>query len=92
MSYSAADRERFIGWLKAKYPTIEDLNKAWATQRWSRHLNSFDEVELPYGEGPGPGERYLDLHRFALNPMAQICWNSAALPPTALTPSKAPDI
>jgi beta-galactosidase len=26
-------------------------------------INSFDEVELPY-EGPGPGERYLDLHRF----------------------------
>ena len=64
MSYSAADRERFIAWLKTKYITIDTLNKAWATQRWSRHLNSFDEVELPYGDGPGPPERYLDLHRF----------------------------
>jgi beta-galactosidase len=64
MSYSAADRERFIAWLKVKYSTTEALNKAWATQRWSRHVNSFEEVELPYGEGPGPGERYLDLHRF----------------------------
>ena len=64
MSYSAGDRERFIAWLKVKYPTIGDLNRAWATQRWSRRLNSFDEVELPYGEGPGPGERYLDLHHF----------------------------
>jgi beta-galactosidase len=64
MSYSGSDRERFIAWLKVKYSTIEELNRAWATQRWSRRLNSFDEVELPYGEGPGPGERYLDLHRF----------------------------
>ena len=64
MSYSAADRERFIGWLKKKYGTIEGLNKAWATQRWSRRLNSFEDVDLPLGSGPGPSERYLDLHRF----------------------------
>jgi beta-galactosidase len=64
MSYSAADRERFIVWLKGKYGTVENLNKAWATQRWSRRLGSFDEVELPYGDGPGPAERYLDLHRY----------------------------
>ena len=64
MSYSEADRQRFIEWLKAKYGTIANLNKAWATQRWSRHLNSFDEVQLPYADGPSPPERYLDLRRF----------------------------
>jgi beta-galactosidase len=64
MSYSEGDRQRFITWLKAKYGTIENLNKVWATQRWSRHLNSFDEVQLPYGDGPSPPERYLDLQRF----------------------------
>ena len=64
MSYSEGDRQRFIEWLKAKYGTIANLNKAWATQRWSRHLNSFDEVELPYADGPSPPERYLDLRRF----------------------------
>ncbi|HEY5215251.1 MAG TPA: beta-galactosidase [Acidobacteriaceae bacterium] len=64
MSYSEGDRQRFIEWLKAKYGTIENLNKAWATQRWSRHLNSFDEVQLPYADGPSPPERYLDLRRF----------------------------
>jgi beta-galactosidase len=64
MSYSPADRLRFIGWLKKKYGSVEHLNEAWATQRWSRRLNSFDAVELPYGDGPGPPERYLDLHRF----------------------------
>ena len=64
MSYSEADRERFIEWLKKRYGTIEKLNKVWATQRWSRHLNSFDEVQLPYGDGPSPPERYLDLRRY----------------------------
>jgi beta-galactosidase len=64
MSYSEADRQRFIEWLKAKYETIANLNKAWATQRWSRHLNSFDEVQLPYFDGPSPPERYLDLRRY----------------------------
>jgi len=64
MSYSEGDRQRFIEWLTKKYGTIADLNEAWATQRWSRHLNSFDEVQLPYAEGPSAPERYLDLRRF----------------------------
>jgi beta-galactosidase len=50
--------------LKAKYGTVANLNQVWATQRWSRHLNSFDEVQLPYADGPAPPERYLDLRRF----------------------------
>jgi beta-galactosidase len=64
VSYSEADRLRFIGWLKKKYGSIEALNKAWATQRWSRRINTWDEVRLPYIEGPGPYERYLDMRRF----------------------------
>lgn len=64
VSYSEADRLRFIDWLKKKYGTVEALNKAWATQRWSRHLNAWDEVRLPYIEGVGPYERYLDMRRF----------------------------
>ena len=64
MSYSDADRERFVEWLKKKYDSIEALNKAWATQRWSRRVNTWDEVPLPYGDGPGPFERQLDLRRY----------------------------
>jgi len=64
ISYSEADRQRFIVWLKQKYGSIEALNKAWATQRWSRRLSSFDDVDLPLESGPGPSERYLDLHRY----------------------------
>lgn len=64
ISYSEADRQRFISWLRNKYGTIEVLNKVWATQRWSRRLNSFEDVDLPLANGPGPSERFLDLHRF----------------------------
>ena len=64
MSYSEADRQRFIAWLEKKYGNIDELNKAWATQRWSRRLNSFEDVDLPLADGPGPSERYLDLHRY----------------------------
>ena len=64
MSYSEADRQRFIAWLKKKYGTVEELNKVWATQRWSRRLNRFEDVDLPLADGPGPSERYLDLHRY----------------------------
>ena len=64
MSYSEADRQRFIAWLKKKYGSIEELNKAWATQRWSRRLNRLEDVDLPLADGPGPSERYPDLHRY----------------------------
>ncbi|MFN3668210.1 MAG: beta-galactosidase [Brevundimonas sp.] len=64
MSYSEADRSRFIAWLKDRYGDLDTLNRAWATQRWSRRIGAWDEVQIPYGDGPGPFERYLDLRRF----------------------------
>ena len=64
MSYSEADRKRFVEWLKKRYGSIDALNKAWATQRWSRRIGKWEEVRLPYADGPGPAERYLDLRRF----------------------------
>jgi len=64
VSNSKADRERFVAWLQRRYGSIEALNKAWATQRWSRRINSWDQVDLPNFNGPGPNERYLDLRRY----------------------------
>ena len=65
ISYSETVRQRFIGWLKDKYSTLDNLNKAWATQRWSRRINEFDEVGLPVtGEKNGAPEKILDFRRF----------------------------
>ena len=47
ISYSETARQRFIAWLKNKYSTLDNLNKAWATQRWSRRINQFEEIGFP---------------------------------------------
>ncbi len=65
ISYSATVKARYIAWLKAKYGTVENLNKAWAGQRWSRRVGNFDEVGLPVSVGAfGSPERVLDFRRF----------------------------
>ena len=38
----------FRVWLKDKFGSIENLNKAWGMARWSLTYDSFDDVEPPY--------------------------------------------
>ena len=65
ISYSPTVRARYITWLQAKYSSVENLNKAWAGQRWSRRISEFDEVGLPgSGSVAGSPERMLDFRRF----------------------------
>jgi beta-galactosidase len=65
ISYSERARKRFIAWLKKKYSTLDNLNKAWATQRWSRRLNQFEEVGFPVAtHTTDVPERMLDFRRF----------------------------
>ncbi|WP_243349210.1 beta-galactosidase [Parabacteroides sp. FAFU027] len=65
ISYSETVRLRFIEWLHKKYGTLEGLNKAWATHRWSRRLNQFEEVGLPSeGQKNGAPEKILDFRTF----------------------------
>ncbi|MDI9481667.1 MAG: beta-galactosidase [Bacillota bacterium] len=65
ISYSASAQARFIQWLKKKYETVERLNRAWARQRWSRRLSSFEDVTLPVsGLAIGAPECILDMRRF----------------------------
>ncbi len=41
------------------------MNHAWASHRWSRKLQSFEQVDFPIGgEVVGAPERYLDMRRF----------------------------
>ena len=64
-SYSEASRLRFVRWLEEKYSTVEALNEAWATRRWSRRLNSFGDVSLQEnGLVRGAPEAWLDMRRF----------------------------
>ena len=73
ISYSETARERFVIWLKNKYVTIDNLNKAWASQRWSRRINSFEEVDFPVsGLVVGAPERVLDFRRFISDAINQF--------------------
>ena len=54
-------QDAFRGWLKQRYGTIEELNRAWATTFWSHRYQSFEQIE-----SPSPiGER--DLHGLKLD-------------------------
>ena len=65
ISYSETARRRYIAWLKNKYVSIDNLNIAWAGQRWSRTMNQFDEIGFPVsGQINGSPERILDFRRF----------------------------
>jgi beta-galactosidase len=73
ISYSETARKRFIAWLKKKYSTVDNLNKAWATQRWSRRLNQFEEVGFPVAtHTTDVPERMLDFRRFVSDEVNQI--------------------
>ncbi|HLP15665.1 MAG TPA: beta-galactosidase [Bacteroidota bacterium] len=65
ISYSETARQRYIAWLKNKYSTVDYLNTAWATQRWSRRINRFEEIGFPIATHVNDvPERMLDFRRF----------------------------
>jgi beta-galactosidase len=73
ISYSETVRQRFIEWIKVKYGNLDNLNKAWATQRWSRRINRFEEIGLPVeGHKNGAPEKILDFRRFVSDEVNQI--------------------
>ena len=45
--YSAVAESLFRKFLRKKYPTIGELNKAWGTSFWSQTYSNFDEISLP---------------------------------------------
>ena len=73
ISYSETARQRFIEWLKKKYSNTDNLNKAWATHRWSRRINQFEEVGFPAeGAKNGAPEKILDFRRFVSDEVNSI--------------------
>ncbi len=64
--YCEVCRERFQGWLREKYGTLDALNEAWGTVFWSHAYNDWAEVPVPLSTAPShnPGLA-LDFKRFA---------------------------
>ena len=44
-------QKEFREWLREKYVTIDQLNRAWATTFWSHVYNDFDQIESPSSRG-----------------------------------------
>lgn len=65
LSYADSDLKAFREWLKARYNTLEELNKAWGTVFWSMEYRSWDEITFPK---PTPTKenpsQLLDYRRF----------------------------
>lgn len=47
LDYSNSAQESFRKWLKNKYKTLDNLNKAWGTAFWSGIYSDFEQIELP---------------------------------------------
>ena len=64
--YSPSAQENFRAWLKGKYKTVGEVNRAWGAQFWSLTYGSFEEIRIPnsrnlYGINPSA---VLDFRRF----------------------------
>ena len=56
--------EKFQGWLREKFGTVEELNHRWGLDFWSQCYRSFDEVILPKINAHQSPSSTLDLQRF----------------------------
>jgi beta-galactosidase len=56
----------FRGWLKARYGSVEELNRAWGTDFWSQRYSDWEEVLPPRRTPtwPNPSQQ-LDFQRFS---------------------------
>jgi beta-galactosidase len=41
----------FQDWLRAKYGTLDELNRAWGTHFWGQRYGTWGEIQLPEGDG-----------------------------------------
>ena len=66
LCYCEHCEKRFRLWLKDKYHTVDELNRAWGTAFWSQGYDGFEQVHAPKisaAWGPNPS-RDLDWKRF----------------------------
>ncbi|MBU5424718.1 beta-galactosidase [Cellulomonas hominis] len=65
--------EAFRGWLRARYGTIEELNRAWGTAFWSQHYGRWSEVvpprAAPYLHNP---TQELDFKRYTSDQLRDL--------------------
>jgi beta-galactosidase len=59
-------RDRFQDWLRRRYETLDELNRAWGTHFWGLTVQSWDEITIPDSRG---GETWA-----ISNPSSSLDW------------------
>lgn len=57
-------RKEFHDWLRAKYRSLEKLNRAWGTHFWNHQYSEWDEITLPMDAATYNPGLCLDWQRF----------------------------
>jgi beta-galactosidase len=72
--YSNTAVRHFRQWLKEKYGTIGELNKAWGNAFWSQDYISFDHVVIPNTKKGGGRNHtsHTDFQRFTADELAKF--------------------
>ena len=80
--YGPSAQAAFRDWLRARYQTIDVLNREWGAAFWSLKYDDFDQVRAPnptllYGVSP---HAVLDFRRFTADQTAKFLnWQAALL-------------
>ncbi len=61
--YCDGCRGEFHDWLRKKYGSLEQLNRAWGNAFWSQEYSRWEQIPMPWHAGSNPGF-YLDFCRF----------------------------
>lgn len=70
--YSDDAAVAFRIWLRERYGTVEELNRAWSTDFWSQRYEAFEQILPPRRAAsfPNPTQQ-LDFHRFSSDALKQ---------------------
>ncbi|GAA4913395.1 beta-galactosidase [Nesterenkonia rhizosphaerae] len=70
--YSDDAAVAFRIWLRERYGTVEELNRAWSTDFWSQRYQAFEQILPPRRAAsfPNPTQQ-LDFHRFSSDALKQ---------------------
>jgi len=80
LDYNEGSHKRFRIWLKNKYGTIENLNKAWGTAFWSQVYSDWDQINVPQMNGLFTNNHMiLDFQIFSSDEIASFLDEQAAM-------------
>ncbi|HEX7137515.1 MAG TPA: beta-galactosidase, partial [Vicinamibacterales bacterium] len=85
--YCDVSAEAFRQWLRRRYATMEELNRAWGTDFWSQRYSSWDEIIPPRRTPtwPNPSQE-LDFMRFSSDALLE-CYENEHDVLTRLSPN-----